>query len=311
MSTILVTGGAGYIGSIFVEELVKRNYQVIVLDNFYYNQASLNHLCKYDNLEIVNGDIRNINDLKSSLKRADIIFPLASLVGAPLCEAKPLESQSVNFDSIKLLLTEISKNQSIIMPTTNSAYGSGKDGEMFTEKSKLNPISNYAIQKVEVEKMIMNHGNSISFRLATVFGMSPRMRIDLLVNDFVYRAVNDSFIILFESHFKRNYIHVRDVSNAFIFALENYEKLNNNIFNLGLSDANLSKRELCDSIKKFIPNFVINEETFKKDKDQRNYIISNEKIENIGYKTNISLDKGILELIKGYKMLKNRIYGNY
>ena len=197
------------------------------------------------------------------------------------------------------------------MPTTNSAYGKGDENNFCDEKSILNPISTYAKEKVKVEKIVMEHENAISFRLATVFGFSPRMRIDLLVNDFTYRAVKDKYLVLFESKFKRNYIHVRDVTRAFLHAIINFEKMKNQIFNVGLTDANISKLELCKKIKKFLPDFIFFEERYKKDEDQRNYIVSNKKIEATGYKPQYNLDDGIVELIKGYQMLKNNIHGNF
>ena len=208
------------------------------------------------------------------------------------------------------MLELASDRQLILMPTTNSAYGSGDDNNYCTEESPLNPISNYAIEKVEVEKYLMDRQNVISFRLATVFGMSPRMRIDLLVNDFTYRAVKDRTVVLFESHFKRNYIHVRDVSRVFLHGLKNFESMKGNIFNVGLSDANVSKRELCERIASAVPGFVYIENDIGMDPDQRNYIVSNAKLEKTGYKPSVSLDQGISELVKGYKMIKNTRYGN-
>ena len=208
------------------------------------------------------------------------------------------------------MLKHLSKNQIVLMPTTNSAYGSGDSNNYCTEESPLNPISEYAIQKVNIEKELLSHMNSISFRLATVFGMSPRMRIDLLVNDFTHRAVNDKTVVLFESHFKRNYIHVRDVSRAFIHGLINFDRMKSQIFNVGLSSANVSKRELCERIANQVPGFIFLEHELSKDPDQRNYIVSNEKIEATGFKTEMTLDKGISELIKGFVMINNRRYGN-
>jgi nucleoside-diphosphate-sugar epimerase len=209
-----------------------------------------------------------------------------------------------------MMLRLVSKEQRILMPTTNSAYGSGDANNFCTEESDLKPVSQYAIEKVEIEKELMEHPNTISFRLATVFGMSPRMRIDLLVNDFVYRAFYDRFVVLFEPHFKRNYIHVRDVTKAFIHGLENYQIMKNNIFNVGLSEANVSKQELCEAIKKELPDFTFPVAPLGKDPDQRNYVVSNEKIEKTGFKPEYTLSAGIQELVKGYTMIKNSIYGN-
>ena len=308
---ILVTGGAGYIGSILVPELLNLKYEVTVLDNFMFKQTSLNHLCVYENFKIINGDIRDKNLIDSLLKTNDLIIPLAAIVGAPLCSKDPFSAQSVNSDAIKEMIKKVSNNQKIIMPTTNSAYGTGDKNNFCDEKSPLKPISKYAIDKVEIEKLLMSRENSISYRLATVFGMSPRMRIDLLVNDFTYRAVHDSALVIFEGHFKRNYIHVRDVVNAFIHAINNFDNLKSEIFNVGLSNANLSKIELCNEIKKILPNFTYVEEKIKKDPDQRNYIVSNEKIEKTGFNPKYSLSDGIKELIKGYSMIKNQSFGNF
>jgi len=308
--SILVTGGAGYLGSTLVPILLEKNFNVTVVDNFFYRQSSLNQLCKNSNFSIVNGDVRLKETIEPLIKKADIIIPLAAYVGAPLCKKDPIGASTVNKDSIFMLLKLLSPNQSILMPTTNSAYGSGDENNFCTEDSPLNPISQYAIEKVEVEKKLMESPNFISFRLATVFGMSPRMRMDLLVNDFCYRAVNDKFIVLFESHFKRNYIHVADVAKVFIHGIDNFDIMKGNVFNVGLSSANLSKLQLCEEIKKHIPDFVITEASVGKDPDQRNYIVSNDKIEKTGYLPDVSLSEGIVELIKGYQMLKNNQYAN-
>ena len=310
MKNILVTGGAGYIGSMLVPALLNNSYKVTVIDNFMYKQNGLAHICENKNFEIINGDIRNLKLMKSLIDEHDIILPLAAIVGAPLCNKDPYAAQSINHDAIIEMFKICSANHQIIMPTTNSAYGSGKENNYCDEKAKLNPISKYAIDKVEVEKHLMKRENSISYRLATVFGMSPRMRIDLLVNDFTYRAFHDSAVIVFEGHFKRNYIHVRDVVSAFIYGINNFEKMKSEIFNVGLSDANLSKLDLCKAINKQLPNFTFVEEKIKQDPDQRNYIVSNLKIEKAGFKPRYSIDDGVKELIKGYTMIKNQNFGN-
>ena len=224
-NNILVTGGAGYLGSIMVPELLKAGHKVTVLDNFMYGQNSLAHICHDPNFNVVRGDVRTKDKIAPLLKDAEIIIPLAALVGAPLCDSNPIEAKTVNHDSMLTLFNVVGNDQPILMPTTNSAYGTGDENSRCTEKSELRPISGYAKEKVAVERALMKRRNSISFRLATVFGMSPRMRIDLLVNDFTYRAVHDRFVVLFESHFKRNFIHIRDVTRAFLHAIDNYEKM--------------------------------------------------------------------------------------
>ena len=310
LEKILVTGGAGYLGSTMVPELLDLGYEVTVVDNFMFKQTSLNQLCYKNNLRLFNCDVRIKNEIKKYYDNADIIIPLAAFVGAPLCKKDPFGASSVNKDAIFTMLDIISKNQKVIMPTTNSAYGTGDKKNYCTEDSALKPISLYAIEKVEVEKRLMEHENFISYRLATVFGMSPRMRLDLLVNDFVYRAFYDHFVVLFESHFKRNYIHVRDVAGAFIHGINNFESMKNEIYNVGLSDSNISKFELCEKIKKQVNDFVFIDEKIGKDPDQRNYIVSNEKIEQTGFIPKYSIEDGITELLKGFQMIKNTLYGN-
>ncbi len=310
MNNILVTGGAGYLGSTMVPELLNKGYKVTVLDNFMFKQNSLAHVCSDPNFEIVRGDIRDKEIMQDLMKSADVIIPLAAIVGAPLCSEDKIGSTTINRDAIEMMFDLSSKEQIILMPTTNSAYGTGDKDNFCTEESELRPISQYAIEKVEIEKRLLDMPNAISFRLATVFGMSPRMRIDLLVNDFTHRAFRDRFVVLFESHFKRNYIHVRDVAKVFLHALDKHSSMKGEIYNVGLSEANLSKRELCEAIQKHIPDFMIMEAAVGKDPDQRNYIVSNKKIENTGFKPSHSLDMGIKDLIKGYTMIRNTKYGN-
>jgi len=307
---ILVTGGAGYIGSVLVPDLLDAGHKVTVVDNFMFGQSSLNQVCNNSNFSVVKGDIRLEDVMRPLIKSADIVIPLAALVGAPLCNLDPIGASTINHDAIKMMIGMLSKEQRILMPTTNSAYGSGDKDNFCTEESELKPISRYAIDKVEIEKVLMTRENSISFRLATVFGMSPRMRMDLLVNDFTYRAFNDRFIVLFESNFKRNYVHVRDISRVFQHGVDKFDAMKGEIYNVGLSEANVSKKELCSAIQKHLPEFTVIEAQIGKDPDQRNYIVSNEKIEKTGYKATTSLDAGIVELIKGYTMLKNSKYGN-
>ena len=307
---ILVTGGAGYLGSILVPELLNAGHKVTVLDNFMFKQNSLAHVCHHPNFGVVRGDIRVESTMTDLLRDADIVIPLAALVGAPLCVRDPVGATTTNHDAILMMLSKLSKDQVLLMPTTNSAYGTGDENNYCTEESPLRPISQYAKEKVGIERELMQHPNAISFRLATVFGMAPRMRIDLLVNDFTYRAVYDRFVVLFESYFKRNYIHVRDVARVFLHAITNYQSMKNQIYNVGLSDANVSKKELCQAIQKHVVDFVFLDAPVGKDPDQRNYIVSNAKIEATGFKPIHSLDMGIQELIKGYTMIRNSAYGN-
>lgn len=307
---ILVTGGAGYIGSVMVPILLKEGYEVTVLDNFTYHQQSLLDICHYPTLKIKRGDVRDESLVKQLLKDADVIFPLAALVGAPLCDRDPVSAKTINYDAVKLILDNRSKSQKIIFPTTNSGYGIGEDNVYCTEVTPMRPVSLYGRLKVDIEKAVLDAGDGITLRLATVFGISPRPRLDLLVNDFTYRAVNDRFIVLFEAHFKRNYIHIRDVARAFIHCVKNFDAMKEEPYNVGLSEANLSKKELCEEIQKQVPEFHILESKIGKDPDQRNYIVSNEKIEKTGFRTENTLQIGIAELIKGFQVLKNNQYSN-
>ncbi len=307
---ILVTGGAGYIGSILVPELLKENHEVIVIDNFIYNQTSLLDCCYSKNLIIIRGDVRSKNIIVKHLRNVDAIFPLACMTGAPLCEKDSVAAKTINFDAVKMILELRSKDQVIIFPTTNSGYGIGQKGIYCTEKTPLNPISLYGRLKVEIEKILLDAGDCITLRLATVFGISPRMRLDLLVNDFTYRAVTDHCLVLFESHFKRNYIHIRDVAKAFIHCLDNFNKMKDEPYNVGLSNANLSKWELCEEIKKQVPNFYFTEAEVGEDPDKRDYIVNNDKIESTGFKPDYSLQQGIAELIKGYQVIRKNQFSN-
>lgn len=307
---VLVTGGAGYIGSVLVPKLVEKDYEVTVIDNFMYNQTSLLECCNKKNFTVINGDARDKNLIVKHMKNADYIIPMACIVGAPACDRDPFAAKTVNYDAIKMILELKNKKQKIIFPTTNSGYGIGQKGVYCTEETPLKPVSFYGRLKVDIEKEILKAKNSITLRLATVFGISPRMRLDLLVNDFTYRAVTDRFVILFESHFKRNYIHIRDVVKAFIHCMDNFEKMKNEPYNVGLSNANLSKWELCEEIKKQVPDFYFIEAKVGKDPDKRDYIVSNEKIESTGFKPNYTLDQGIKELIKGYQIINKNKYCN-
>ena len=306
---ILITGGAGYIGSILAPTLLARGCSVTVVDNFLYGQTSLLDCCANENFTVVRGDVRDERLMLPLLKKADVIMPLACLVGAPLCAQKPLEARSINLDAIVMLLKNASREQRFISPTTNSGYGIGQAGVFCTEETPMNPVSLYGVLKVELEKALLDAG-AISLRLATVCGVSPRMRLDLLVNDFTYRAVVDRFVVLFEAHFKRNYIHVRDVARAFCHALDHFDLMRGQPYNIGLSDANLSKMELCLEIQKQVPDFTIMEAPVGKDPDQRNYIVSNDKIEATGFRPQVSIQRAIAELIQGYQIIRRNQHAN-
>lgn len=302
---ILITGGGGYIGSVLTRALLARGNAVTVIDNFMYRQTSLLDCCADPNFTLIRGDVRDNGLLLREVKRHDVIIPLAAIVGAPACDRTPDAATAINRDQIAAITAGVSSSQLVLYPNTNSGYGVGETGKFCTEESPLRPVSLYGRVKVEAEKILQDAGRAVTFRLATVFGASPRMRIDLLVNDFVYRAVTDRYVALFESHFKRNYIHVRDVAAAFLFALDNRDRMLGETYNVGLSDANLSKAELCERIRAALPDFHVFESEFGKDPDKRDYIVSNAKIEGLGYKPRHSLDDGIRELVKAYAMVRN------
>jgi nucleoside-diphosphate-sugar epimerase len=307
---VLITGGAGYIGSVLSPYLLRHGYHVTVLDNFLYGQSSLLDLCGEENFEVVRGDCRDKSLLKSLVKDKDILIPLAALVGAPLCDRDPDAARGINTDAVRLLCRLSSLSQKILYPVTNSGYGVGERGKYCTEESPLRPISLYGRTKVEAEKIILDRGGSITFRLATAFGASPRMRTDLLVNDFVYRAVTDRAVVIFEGHFKRNYIHVRDIAKAFHHGIENFSKMKGRPYNVGLQDANLSKIELCALIQKAIPQFVYWEAPIGEDPDKRDYIVANDRILATGYRPEWPLERGIRELMKAYTILRKASYAN-
>jgi len=309
VANVLVTGGAGYIGSILVPDLLSDGHKVTVLDNFMYKQNSLASSCIHPNLEIAMGDIRDKALVKRLVTEHEVIIPLAAIVGAPACNRDATAAESVNLEAALHIISVASKDQKIVMPTTNSAYGTTKVGEVSSETSDLNPISSYAKHKVEVEAALMEHPLNVSFRLATVFGMSPRMRLDLLVNDLCYRAIHERSVVLFEADFIRNYVHVRDVSKVLRWAIDS-EKATGEIFNFGLTEANLSKRMLCQAIQRHVPSFVFVEAEFGKDPDQRNYTVSNAKIESTGFSFEFGLDRGLSELVKGLATLRNSQYTN-
>ena len=307
---ILITGGAGYIGSILVPLLLKQGYIVTVVDTFKSNNNALASSIHDKNFTPIRGDVRDTALMKELTKKADYIIPLAALVGAPLCKDDPVSAKSTNLDAIVSMLEHLSNQQRIIYPTTNSGYGVGEKGVFCDENTPLNPLSLYGNTKVDAERFILDRGNAITLRLATVFGFAPRMRIDLLVNDFVYRAFYDKAVTIFEGNAKRNYIHIRDVANAFFFTISHFDDMKDHAYNVGLSSANLSKIELCEKIKNYIPQFVYLNAPIGEDPDKRDYIVSNEKIEKKGWKAQNTLDDGIQELIKGYTTIHNRAFSN-
>lgn len=310
MEKVLITGGAGYIGSILTPLLLSEGYQVTVLDNFLYKQNSLAECCVSPNFQIIRGDYRDEATLRPLVREADILIPLAAIVGAPACKEDQTAGSTVNLEAVKLLLALRSPQQRILYPTTNSGYGIGEKGVFCTEETPLRPISLYGVTKVEAEQAILDAGNSITYRLATVFGMSPRMRLDLLVNDFVYRAVHDRTVVVFEGHAKRNYLHIRDAARVFLHGMRHFDAMQGRPYNVGLSDANLSKLELCAEIKQQVPGFVYMEAPIGEDPDKRDYIVSNERIESTGFMPEHSLQQGIAELLKGYQILRNERYTN-
>jgi nucleoside-diphosphate-sugar epimerase len=307
---ILISCGAGYIGTVMIPLLLEMGHNVTVLDRFGEGDTVLAPCCRYEGFTPVKGDARDEALMKKLVAKADVVIPLAALVGAPICAIDPINATTINRDAVAMLARMVSKDQKLVFATTNSGYGVGEKDKMCTEETPLRPISLYGTTKCEAEAAILDSGNGITLRLATVFGMSPRMRIDLLVNDFTHRALTDRTAVIFEGHFKRNYIHIRDVAKAFIHAMSNYGAMNNNAYNVGLSDANLSKLELCARIKALIPGFVYIEAPVGEDPDKRDYIVSNSKIERTGWAPAHSLDAGIAELIKGYRMINTRRFAN-
>jgi nucleoside-diphosphate-sugar epimerase len=307
---ILVTGGAGYLGAVLVSALLSRGHAVTVLDSLIYGQNPLLDCCFSSKFNFVKGDICDHDLMTELIGRFDLIIPLAAIVGAPACKTNPTLTRLVNYDAQINIIKKMSSSQMVIFPTTNSGYGIGEKDGFCTEESPLRPLSEYGKTKVAVEKALLDKGNAVTYRLATVFGMSPRMRMDLLVNDFTYRAYKDRFIILFEEHFRRNYIHIRDVAKAFIFAIDNFNKMKGEPFNVGLSSANLTKRQLCEKIKEYVPDFYIHCAPVGEDPDKRDYVVSNEKLESLGWQPKYTLGMGIVELLKGYQILKPNKFTN-
>jgi len=307
---ILITGGAGYLGSIMTQRFLDAGFRVTVLDNLMYGQHSLFQFCSNPNFDFIYNDARNENILKQTLGDVDVIIPLAAIVGAPACQRDPLLARSVNLDAIRLLLKLRSTDQLIVYPTTNSGYGT-KSGNIFcTEETPLEPISLYGETKVQAEKELLDSPNTITLRLATVFGMSPRMRLDLLVNHFVYAAVTDGYLVIFEKDFKRNYVHIRDVADCFLFCVQNHARMVGRPYNVGLDSANLSKEELALKVKEFVPNFYIHFAEIGSDPDKRNYIVSNERLRQAGFEAQHTIEEGIRELLKGYRMFGRSLMKN-
>ena len=307
---LLITGGAGYLGSIMTPFFLSKGYEVTVIDNLMYAQTTLMECCANPGFSFIKGDICDKNLMKSIVPKFDIIIPLAAIVGAPACKTNPLLTKMVNYEAYMDLIKMLSTDQKILFPTTNSGYGIGEKDNYCTEESPLRPLSEYGKTKVEIEKALLDTGMAITYRLATVFGTSPRMRMDLLVNDFTYKAIKDGSIVLFEEHFRRNYIHIRDVAKAFLYGIEQYDRMKGEPFNVGLSSANLTKRQLAEKIKEYVPNFYIHSADIGEDPDKRDYLVSNEKIESFGWKPDYSLDDGIRDLITAYKILKPNQYVN-
>lgn len=300
---VLVTGGAGYVGSVLCEHLLTAGYRITVVDCLLYGQTSLFHLCANPNFDFVRADVRDEREMVRLIKKSDVLIPLAAVVGAPACNRDPWLARSVNLEAITLLNRLRSPQQLVIFPTTNSGYGT-KTGDVFcTEDTPLEPITLYGQTKVAAEQELLNSRNTITLRLATVFGMSPRMRIDLLVNHFVYVALTDGYIVIFEKDFKRNYIHVRDVADCFLHCINNAEHMVGKPYNVGLDAANLSKEELALKVKEYVPSFYIHFSDVGSDPDKRNYIVSNQRLRETGFEAVRSINQGIQELLKGYRMM--------
>lgn len=301
---ILITGGAGYLGSVIVERLLNVGHEVIVLDKLLFNQTSLLHYTSWPKFKFIYGDVRNEALLEKLCNEVDAIIPLAAIVGFPACAADPKLAREINFNQIvNIVKFTNGKDKKILYPNTNSGYGIGEGQTECTEESPLNPISVYGQTKCEAENFLKASTDAITFRLATVFGISPRMRTDLLVNDFVYKAITDKYIVIFEKKFKRNFIHIEDVASAFLFMLEHYEEYKGEVFNVGLSHANLSKQELLEKIQGHVKDFAVVYDDYYEDPDKRNYIVSNDKIEATGWLPQWDLDRGIKQLIQGYQMI--------
>jgi nucleoside-diphosphate-sugar epimerase len=307
---VLVTGGAGYLGSILCEHLLKAGYRVRAIDRLIYGQHSLFHLCAHPSFDFVFGDVRDEQTLQPLIRKADVLIPLAAVVGAPACDRDPWLARSVNQEAIGMLNRLRSPNQLVIYPTTNSGYGTQSSEVFCTEDTPLEPISLYGQTKIQAETLLLQAPNVISLRLATVFGMSPRMRLDLLVNHFVYAAVTDGYLVIFEKDFKRNYVHIRDVADCFLHCIEHGTRMAGRPYNVGLDAANLSKAELALKVKEYVPRFFVHFSEVGSDPDKRNYIVSNQRLREAGFEARRSLEEGIQELLKGYRMFGRSPFKN-
>lgn len=303
---VLVTGAAGYLGSVLCEHLLGAGHEVTGLDNLMYQQHSLFHLCAHSRFEFVLGDARDERLMKKLVKEADALIPLAAVVGAPACDRDPWLAQSVNLEAIRLLNRLRSASQLVLYPNTNSGYGVTSGATECTEDTPLDPISHYGRTKVEAEADLLASPGAITLRLATVFGMSPRMRLDLLVNHFVYAAVTDGYLVIFEKDFKRNFVHIRDVADCFLHCLQHAPRMAGRPYNVGLDAANLSKADLARLIQQFVPSFYVHFAEVGTDPDKRNYIVSNQRLREAGFEARRSLEDGIRELLRGYRMLGRR-----
>ena len=307
---VLVTGGAGYVGSVLCEHLLAAGYAVTVIDNLMYNQNALFHLCAHSLFDFIRGDARDESCLRQHLKNKDIIIPLAAIVGAPACDREPQLARSVNFEAVRLINRLRSPEQFVIFPNTNSGYGTKTGTAVCTEETPLEPITLYGKTKVQAETELLESPNTLTLRLATVFGISPRMRLDLLVNHFVYAAVTDGYLVIFEKDFKRNYVHIRDVAGCFLHCMKNATAMAGRAYNVGLDAANLSKGELAQKVREHVPSLFIHFSEIGSDPDKRDYIVSNQRLRDAGFEATRSIDDGIEELLKGYRMLPRNVFKN-
>jgi nucleoside-diphosphate-sugar epimerase len=307
---VLVTGGAGYLGSVLCETLLTQGYRVTVLDNLLFGEQSLFHLAARPEFDFVFGDARDEATVKKLVREAEVVIPLAAVVGAPACDRDPILAKTVNLDAVRLINKLRSKDQILVYPTTNSGYGT-KSGDVFcTEETPLEPISLYGQTKSQAEAVVLDSPNAVALRLATVFGLSPRMRLDLLVNHFTYEAVNSRYLVIFEKDFKRNFVHIRDVADCFVHCIRNVDSMAGRTFNVGQDSANCSKEDLARLIQRHVPNFYVHYAAVGSDPDKRNYVVSNQRLREAGFEAKRSLDDGVRELIKGYRILGRKRFMN-